>query len=74
MGIGPSKVCAMNWLKLWERANRIASCDCEETGRRGVNERTADWAANWEHWNDPLRGHLIAASLLLDGAPVEDLP
>lgn len=61
------------WHRRYLRACAIASCACGRK-KRAVPEIVAIWAASYEHWNDSLAGHLIAASLLLDGAPIEALP
>jgi hypothetical protein len=62
------------WMAAWRRAVAIAACDCERTGVSRVSEITADWAAEFEYRNTPQDGHLIGASLILDGAPCEELP
>lgn len=58
----------------WERANAVANCTCRETGVASVSSPEADWASTFEFWNTPSSGHLIAASLILDGVDCEDLP
>lgn len=61
----------------WERANKYAGCRChidgsptEPAGRDDIGY----WAGVWEYWNTPDRGHLVMASLALDGVAIEDLP
>lgn len=58
----------------WRKANAIADCDCDRTGVASVSDEMCDWAATAEHWNSPEAGHLIAASLHLDGQDCEDIP
>jgi len=58
----------------WRYANRVASCDCAGTGVAAVSSPEADWACTYEYWNTQRAGHLIAASLILDGMSCEELP
>jgi hypothetical protein len=64
---------SVEWL--WLLANRIANCDCFALCTRvaPITPITL-WAVANEYWNTPDRGHLIAASLTLDGVACEDLP
>jgi len=66
------------WGWLWKQANRIASCPCREDQLCAVSTRfidpLMDWALWCERWNDDRPGHLLVASLILDGAPVEAIP
>ena len=58
----------------WRYANRVASCPCEEDAKRAVVSPEAMWACSYEHWTEWQVGHLIAASLILDGMSCEELP
>jgi hypothetical protein len=59
----------------WLLANRIANCDCfDRCTRVAPITPITRWAVANEYWHTPDRGHLIAASLTLDEAAVEDLP
>lgn len=60
------------WLVAWTRANLAASCNCEKNGVADISDPILDWAYLNEHWNTYERGHLIAASLMLDGMPSGD--
>lgn len=65
----------MSTRRLWLLANRIASCDCFWPGLRiGPITPVTKWVVKHEYWNTPDRGHLIAASLTLDGVATEELP
>ncbi len=59
----------------WERANVVASCPCYmPLGGMAARGPEVDWASDYEHWNPPSTGHLVAASLILDGVDHRELP
>ncbi len=58
----------------WERANEAASCRCYDRGWSSASGPELDWASDYEHWNPPSTGHLIAASLILYGVDASELP
>jgi hypothetical protein len=61
--------------RAWLLANRIANCDCFERGTRMAPiTAITRWVVKHEYWSPPLVGHLLAASLMLDGIGVEELP
>lgn len=64
----------MNATEKLHYACKVANCDCGKTGEMTVSSKEADWACVYEFWTTQLKGHLIAASLILDGVAIEDLP
>jgi hypothetical protein len=57
------------------RARRLANCRCYRSGARRtpspdmLGPLIIDWTCRNEYWNPPETGHLIAASLAMDGQP-----
>lgn len=56
-----------------DEARLVANCRCYGNGKVIGRPPTMrgnlflDWACRYEYWNKPRQGHLIAASLMLDG-------
>lgn len=63
----------MNAKRRWQKALALANCPCN-TGGVPVRSPADCWSMRWEYWNTWDNGHMVLASLMLDGLACEDLP
>jgi hypothetical protein len=56
-----------------ERAREVANCQCMSLVGKVADDPTLDWVMVYEFFNTTTAGHLIAASLILDGLDCKDV-